>query len=222
MVKSSLTGPTFPAGRRRHHTMVWVISIRKACYTSAVALVLGVSPLVLALPAAGDPCGPADLLPVKFCPAPPTPGPPKSGPPTVSPTPSPTVPGNAAPTPSGATPPQSPSQAPSQTPFQGQSRPPQNPAPPTSDPVPTAGQDTAAAPATASAPAAVTTGTSAPPVPDAGQDPDPLAEQLPGAAAGQGDTGPDWLIGIAGSLLALGGLLIGLSAAIGFRRPVRT
>ena len=101
--KAASPGPSFPAGRRCNPTMVRMNSIRKACYASAVALVLGASPLVLALPAAADPCGPAGLLPAKFCPAPPTPGPP-----SASPTPSPTVPGNSAPPPSGAVPPQAP------------------------------------------------------------------------------------------------------------------
>ena len=208
MVKSSLTGPTFPAGRRRHHTMVWVISIRKACYTSAAALVLGVSPLFLALPAAARSLRASRPPPGEILPRPTDAGSAEVRPADRLTDAQPHCPGQRRPDTirCHACPNRRP-QAPSQTPFQGQSRPPQNPAPPTSDPVPTAGQDTAAAPATASAPAAVTTGTSAPPVPDAGQDPDPSAEQLPGAAAGQGDPGPDWLIGIAGSLLALGGLL---------------
>jgi hypothetical protein len=193
--------------------------MRKACYASAVVLVLGASPLVLALPAAADHCGPAGLLPSKFCPAPPTPGP------STSPTPSPTVPGNPAEPPSGAppkAPPQAPSQRPSPTPSQGQpAQPAQVTAPPTSGPVPTSDQDNAAQPATESVPPTVTTGTSAPPAADAGQDPEPSTGQPLGGAAGQGDSGPDGQFGVAGSLLAISGLLIGLSAAIGLRRPAQ-
>ncbi|MDF9749042.1 hypothetical protein M2428_000472 [Arthrobacter sp. ES3-54] len=215
-VKSSITGPGFPAGRRRSPTMVRMNSMRKACYASAAALLLGASPLVLALPAAADPCGPAGLLPAKFCPTPPTPGPP-----SASLSPSTTVPGSSAPPPSGSAPPQAPPRKPSATPSQGQpTKPAQLPAPPTSDPVPTADQDNTPSPATASV-SAITTATSAPPATDGGRDPGRSAEQLPGAAAGRGDSGPDGQLSVAGSLLALSGLLIGLSAAIGLRRPTQ-
>jgi hypothetical protein len=188
--------------------------MRKAYYASAVALLLGASPLVLALPAAADPCGPAGLLPAKFCPAPPTPGPP-----SASPSPSPTVPGKSAPPPSGAAPSPAPPRKPSATPSPAQpTKPAQLPAPPTSDPVPTADQDNTPPPATASV-SAVTTATSEPPAADAGRD--HSTGQPLGAAAGQGDSGPDEQLSVAGSLLVLSGLLIGLSAAIGLRRPVQ-
>lgn len=213
-MKSSITGPGFPASHRRSPTMVRMNSMRKACYASAVALLLGASPLVLALPAAADRCGPAGLLPAKLCPAPPTPGPP-----SASPSPSPTVPGSSAPPPPVAAPSPAPPRKPSSTPSQGQpTEPAQLPAPPTSDPVPTTDQDTTPAPATASV-SAVTTATSAPPAADADQD--HSAGPPLGAAAGQGDSGPDRQLSIAGSLLALSGLLIGLSGAIGLRRPAQ-
>ncbi len=213
-VKSSLTGPGFPAGRRRNPTMVRMNSTRKACYASAVALVLGATPLVLALPAAADPCGPAGLLPAKFCPAPPTPGPP-----SATPSPSPTVPGSSAPPPSGAAPSPAPPRKPPARPSRGQpTEPAQLPAPPTSGTVPTTDQDNTPSPATASD-KAVTKGTSAPPAVDVGQD-HPTGQPL-GTMAGQGDSGPDGQLSVAGTLLALGGLLIGLSGAIGLRRPAQ-
>lgn len=207
----------FPAGRRWNHTMVWMNSIRKASYTSAVALVLAAAPLVLGLPAVADPCGPAGLLPVKFCPSSPTPSPPPA-----SPAPSPKRPGGASPSPSGAAPPP----APSQTPSAGQpAQPAPVPATPTSGPKDsTAGDGKPAQPATTSVPTTATpapgSGTTASPTGDAGQGPGPSAEQPPDAA-GAGDPGPDGQIGVAGSLLAVSGLLLGLSAAIGLRRPAR-
>jgi hypothetical protein len=210
----SITGPRFPAGRRGSPTMVRMNSMRKASYASAVALLLVASPLVLAFPAAADPCGPAGLLPAKFCPAPPTPGPP-----SASPSPSRTVPGSSAPPPSVAAPSPAPPRKPSATPSQAQpTKPAQLPAPPTSDPVSTADQDNTPSPATAPV-AGITTAASAPPAADGGQD--HSTGQPPGAAAGQSDSEPDGQLSVTGTLLALSGLLIGLSGAIGLRRPAQ-
>ena len=220
LAKRSLTGLRLPACRRRNHTMVWMNSIRKACYTSAVALVLAASPLVLAFPAVAEPCGPAGLLPVKFCPPSPTPGPPPASPAPVSPAPGPPRPGSPAPSPTGAVP----APTPSKTPSAGQPVQPAQPAPGPATPTsgsddPTAGQGNATQPPATRVPATATAGPSTSPSPDAGQGPGLSPEQPLDVAASPGVQGPDGQIGIAGSLLAAGGLLIVLSAAIGLRRP---
>ena len=209
--KGDTQRPGFPGCRRWNPTMVRMNSTRKASYASAVALLLAVSPLVLALPAAAAPCKPAGLLPVKICPASPTPGPP-----SASPAPSVTPPGSTAP-PSDPAPPQPPSQSPSQSQVPGQDA-----APPTPGPAPSVSQGAPTPPATGSVPVPATAGTSAPQSPDAGQGPESATANPSAAAAGRVGPGPDGQGSLAGGfLLALSGLLIGLSAAIGLRRPAR-
>lgn len=199
----------FPGCRRWNPTMVRMNSTRKASYASAVALLLAVSPLVLALPAAAAPCKSAGLLPLKVCPASPTPGPP-----SASPAPRVTPPGSTAP-PSDPTPPQPPSQSPSQSQVPGQDA-----APPTPGPAPSVSQGAPTPPATGAVPVPATAGSSAYQSPGAGQSPESATANPSAAAAGRVGPGPDGQGGLAGGfLLALSGLLIGLSAAIGLRRP---
>ena len=204
----SRTGPGFPGCRRWNPTMVRMNSTRKTSYASVVALLLAVSPLVLALPATAGPCKPAGLLPVKICPASPTPGPP-----SASPAPGVTPPGGSAP-PSDPAPPR-PSQSPSQSQAPGQDA-----APPTPGPAPSVSQGAPTPPATGAVPVPATVGTSAPQSPDAVPGPEPATAIPSAAAAGRVGPGPDGQGSLAGGfLLALSGLLIGLSAAIGLRRP---